>query len=355
MAGEALEQNLTGIDARPRSAFFFESVEAAFNEAVARGSPEINRYFCIAGRTIRLSFAGKTLEPILARAFAHIECDRVDSPDLTLLCWDDASTGVSTIEPPSFPGQIGLDFVDEPVRIAWEPVRRSLSMFDSTQSRGLLRFSDADSAAMWDSAAPCYRILHWWAAGLGMQLVHAAAVGVAEGGVMLFGRGGSGKSTTALACLGSLGYIADDYCVISFDDTPRVHSLYSTGKVSSRSLPLLPTLANAFVESPQRIDGKRVLFCADDFPSSLLLSCPLRAVVAPRIGATRTGLSRIHAAQALRMVAPSTMMQLPGDRASTLARLAAIVRALPCYELAVGADPYAAVPLLEALSRGEIA
>jgi hypothetical protein len=116
---------------------------------------------------------------------------------------------------------------------------------------------------------------------------------------------------------------------------------------------MLPSLAEAFAVSPERIDGKRVLFLAQHFPSSLLGSSPLRAIVEPRHGAERHALTRIPSPQALRMVAPSTMMQLPGDRESTLARLAALVRELPCFELAVGRDPHAAVPLLDALARGK--
>ena len=360
MAGEVTGQSLTGtgtIPVRPApSAAYFDAVEAAYNEALTPGIPEIQRDFSIAGRTIRLSFAGETLQPILAPAFEHLECDRVQSPDFTLVCWDDASTGVVTPEPPGPPERIGLDFVDESVRIAWEPARRSLSLFDPARRLGLMRFADADSASVWEHAAPARRMLHWWAAGHDMQLVHAAAVGLTDGGVLLVGRGGSGKSTTALACFGSsLKYLADDYCVVSFDDTPRVFSLYSTGKADMTSVSLLPPLADAFAASPKRIDGKRVIFCDQHFSSSLLSSCPLRAIVIPKLGAGRPQLTRISAAQALRGVAPSTMMQLPGDRASTLARLAAIVKALPCYEMALGADPYAAVPLLESLSRGEAA
>jgi hypothetical protein len=359
MAGEGARQLLNTVDsviASPAgSNLFFEAVEAAYNEAVQH-RPAVDRYYRLAGSTVRLSFAGNALESILTPALAHIECDPVEAPDLTILCWDDASAGVSTPEPPTTPGHAGTDFVDGSVRIAWEPARRSLLLYDSTRARGLMRFADADSAAVWEPAAPCLRMLHWWAAGLGMQVVHAAAVGFSTGGVLLVGRGGSGKSTTALACIGSpLGYAADDYCLISFDDAPRVHSVYSTGKADIASVRLLPSLSKAFAASEERIDGKRVVFGAASFASALIHSFPLRAVVVPKVGAAGPALTRIGAAHALRMVAPSTMMQLPGDRASSLARLARIVGSVPCYELSIGPDPYSAIPALESLSRGEIA
>ena len=81
-------------------------------------------------------------------------------------------------------------------------------------------------------------------------MVHAAAVGDESGGVLLVGRGGSGKSTTALSCLGTqVGYLADDYCLVEMVEGPRVHSLYTSGKANRGSIARLPRLRAAFAAS----------------------------------------------------------------------------------------------------------
>ena len=60
----------------------------------------------------------------------------------------------------------------------------------------------------------------------GYQLVHAAAVGSEAGAVLISGKGGLGKSTTALSCLGKgLTYVGDSHVVVQLDPFPRVHSL----------------------------------------------------------------------------------------------------------------------------------
>jgi hypothetical protein len=323
-------------------------------ERARRGAAE-HPEFCvrIAGRTICLRFAGAALEPLLAPAFSHLPRDPVGSADLTILCWDDASTGVSTKEPPEASGRGGVHFLDGPVRIAWEPERRALAGYDPSRRLALLRFADAREVVVSERSGPARRILHWWASSQGLQMAHAAAVGTAEGGVLLVGRGGSGKSTTAIACLGSqLRHAADDYCLLSLDGGLRVHALYASAKTDWRSLARLPHLRAAFDASPLRGEEESVVFLPHDFPGAMIESFPLRAVIVPRIGGALCRMAPISPAAALRAVAPSTMMQLPGDRNGTLERLADVVRAVPCFELSLSPEPQAAVPLLERLARG---
>src|SRR4029077_4802081 len=80
-------------------------------------------------------------------------------------------------------------------------------------------------------AEPIRAILSWFMREHNRQLIHAAAVGNSDGGVLLIGRSGAGKSNTALCCLASdLQYAADDFCAVSVGSEPHVYSLYCTGK-----------------------------------------------------------------------------------------------------------------------------
>ena len=340
--------------AATESQFFADTLET-FRRAEEAASSCPARFFRIAGRVVCMRFVGPDLVPVLAPAFAHLACESSAVPDLTICCWDDASAGVRTTEPPSPIDRVGVDFVDGSVRVAWEPARRGLAAFDHSKGLALLRFSEVAAVPVWERAAPARQILHWWAAGLGMQLVHAAAVGTPRGGVLLVGRGGSGKSTTALACVGSsLRYAADDYCLLSFDGLPRVHGVYATGKADAASVTRLPRLRSVFKRAILHVEGKSVIFVARDFPQSMLESFPVRAVVVPRITAAEECRIRpIGPATALRAVAPSTMFQLPGDRGGTFARLSSLVRMVPCYELELSSDPAAAQPLLARLIEGK--
>lgn len=68
----------------------------------------------------------------------------------------------------------------------------------------------------------------------GCQLLHAAAIGTEEGAVLITGKGGIGKSTTALSCLQSGPYyFADNYLIVRLEPEPLVYSLYCTAKLNA--------------------------------------------------------------------------------------------------------------------------
>jgi hypothetical protein len=331
----------------------FAIAEQAFEAANVR--PELEACYQVAGRVLALRFAGTALAMKLLPAFAHLEAIEGTTPaDLTICCWDDASSGVSTPEPIREAGRRGLEYVDGPVRIAWEIEERTLQAYDLRRRLALFRAPDVAKLAAWEQGAPFRRILHWWSAGLGLQLLHGAAVGTEVGGVLLIGRGGSGKSTVALACVGSsLGYAADDYCVLEFGVCPCVHSIYSSGKADAGSIAMLPHLAEAFHSSPIDQHNKSIIFIAQRMRRAVLHSFPLRAIVATKIvSGSACNAEALTPGEALRALAPSTLFQLPGDRTQSFARMCGLIRNIPCWRLDVGSDPSAAQPLLEAIIAG---
>jgi hypothetical protein len=323
----------TAIDSRPwsKAAIAFDYAQSVFERAASTTPLSVS--FQVAGRVVRLKFASAALQAAFTPAFAHLEPAGDGPADLTVLCWDDASSG---------------EILAEPVRIAWEPEQRHLSAFSIPKRLALLRAPDAETLPSWERAAPLRRILHWWASDQGLQLVHAAALGDRDGGVLLVGPGGSGKSTTALACIGSsIGYAGDDYCLVSMEGSPRVHALYGSGKADPASVARLPNLRSDFAASTLQGEGKSVIFVAKE---AIVGSFPLRAIVAPMVAADTNGrLDPLSKAEALRAVAPTTLFQMPGDRRESLSRLTTLVRQLPCWRLSVGRDPAAAQSLLKSL------
>jgi hypothetical protein len=324
----------------------FDYAQSVFERTASTTALSVS--FQLAGRIVRLKFANEPLRFALTPAFAHLDPAGDQSADLTVFCWDDASSGEILREPEGGAGRSGVEFVDGPVRIAWEPEQRHFSAFSIAKRLALFRVADAATLPSWERAAPLRRILHWWASDQGLQLVHAAALGDRDGGVLLVGPGGSGKSTTALACIGSsIGYAGDDYCLISMEGSPRAHALYGSGKADAASVARLPNLKEAFAASTLQGEGKSVIFVDQ---AAIVGSFALRAIVAPQVAADTDGrLDQLSKAEALRAVAPTTLFQMPGDRRESLSRLTALIRDLPCWRLTVGRNPEAAQVLLKSL------
>ena len=121
----------------------------------------------------------------------------------------------------------------------------------------------------WEPSAPFRNLFHWALGDSGLAFAHAAAVGTAAGGILLAGRGGAGKSTTAMACVhAGWRYVADDYCVLDVSGHPSTHTLYGSAKISPWALARLPELAHG--EMRQRDDGKMVLNLAVSRPAQLV-------------------------------------------------------------------------------------
>jgi hypothetical protein len=316
----------------------------------------VERRYTVAGLELALRFAGQELCSRLAPSFEHLESENPGKPRLTVNLWDSAAS--QTKGPPLLGELVENDESGPVYYYEHEGVRaldrwRTLSVLDASAEEAWFWTPSPAAMASWDWAAPLRAILHWWLGAHGIMQVHGGAIGTPEGGVLVVGRGGSGKSTTALASLAAgLRYAGDDFVAIGTGSTPAVHSLYCSGKLDPRHLERFPHLA---AENPVRGEGeKAIVYVSKVFPCSLIAGFPLRAVVMPKVVAREpvTRLVPASAAEGLRALAPSTIFQLYPPHANALAEMAELVRAVPSYTLELGSEihriPEAILDLLEA-------
>jgi hypothetical protein len=316
---------------------YVEGLERAFEEAVRRAGA-IDKVYRIAGRLLRVRFAGETLVPLLSPALGHASVSAAEEPALTACVWDPQAIGVRLPEPPwGSEGQLPGGRVVRNwngVELAFLP-DGELNVFD--RNRRLAFHSPGVAREL--SSIPLLTIIHWWMSEHNLYCVHAGAVGFESGGVLLVGRGGAGKSTATLSCLQSrLGYVADDFCLMSAESAPQAYSLYSSAKLEPDQIPKLPFLLRPDGRLKYSF-GKAIVFLACDFPEKLLPGFPVRAVLVPKItGRTDTAATRVSPAEAIKALAPSTLFILSGSGQPGLAAMAKLVRSVPCYRLEVGTD-----------------
>ncbi|MBN9420403.1 hypothetical protein ABS71_11275 [bacterium SCN 62-11] len=346
---------------REERAEFFGSLQRVFEQAHAGGGSRWDgqlgeHRFCLRG-------AGETLLPRLTPALSHLQVPSGEA-QLTVCLWDSESTGVSLpllaqafFEAVSANCWSWLDprfelrgFNDERFRCVYRlGPTNILSFLDRETSTALYWMQKASDLPYWEIGSPLQTILNWWSAENGLQYVHAAGVGSAAGGLLLTGPGGSGKSTTALACLeAGMGYLGDDYCLVS---DREVFSLYSTAKlVGEEDLQRFPGL-RGWVENEERAEGEKILLnLARHRPQSLLGRAPLKAVVIPRVhGPGPSRLRQVRGAEALLALAPTTLFQLAGSQQLGMSRMKQLLGNHPCYVLELGPEIRAVPALLQEL------
>lgn len=324
---------------------FLRMVQHAFELAEQATNGAIVRHYTIGGYSVQLRFAGPALVPFLTAALEHLTSTAKDASLLTICVWDSAST--HTAMPPcpwrlndqNSRGEID-GYNTEEIRTAYRPGAETLSMLDLRRNIALYWTPDARTLPYYECGAPLLALLYWWMESRSRQLVHAGAVGTAKGGVLLVGKGGSGKSSTALSCLeAGLLYAGDDYCLIVVDPEPYAHSLYNSGKVGADDVPLFPLLASA-LSNAERLDSEKGLyFLHRCFPEQVSRGFPLRAIFLPRVtNSQETRLQKVSPSLSLRALAPSTIFQLPGAGQQAFSTLSRLVQRLPSYVLEVGSD-----------------
>lgn len=311
----------------------------------------------VAGLRVRVELAGRRLAAAVLPALeVHRSAD--GPPQVRIRAFDAAETGATA---PMAPGGLARRIAGwstdprpfpEP-RWTWNDEAGLLLLTDPEGVGQLAAVTDAATLPPWELAAPLRQLFAWGMAPAGRAFVHGGAVGGPDGVALLVGAGGSGKSSTAISCfLAGMGYLGDDYVVVTEVEGQMVaHALYGSAKVHPDQLSLADpsgSLLPHILRPAGEDDDKAVLLPGRSVPERMLSAAPVRAVVAPTAAPPR-GLAPISAAEALRHLAPSSLFQLAGAGHDDLRLLADLVRAVPCHRLGLHPDRAANPPVIASL------
>ncbi len=317
---------------------------------------------------IRIRTAGDALAGPLLRAVQHLRLDPPPPATATIDAWDSASTGRplpllvehllrlldrTWLDDRDVRGELRA-FADGPVRAAYYGPHL-LSVYDVERRAGIYWLPDAAVLPWYEPGAPFRVLLDWIVAGPTRQLLHAGAIAGPRGAVVLGGAGGSGKSTTALACLGhpDLRYVSDDYVVVDVAPDsgadPTVAGVYATAKLKSladldRFEHLRGSVVNGEHAARDADAGpdaeKPMLFVSEVAPECLATEMPVRALVFPRfVALDEPTIARLSSDVAFKLLAPSTVQQVPATGATALRCIRSLARRVPAFGLGLPNDP----------------
>lgn len=333
---------------------YCRDVELAFAAAARSAGGARTRLVALAGRRIALCLAGEALEGRLLPALAHLPAASGE-PDLTVLLWDGAGTGVplplpgwelaGSVVRGQVPGLTG-----QTVLTALEPSYGGFSLYDRGRRLGVFHAPDGALVPGFEASFPLRTIFSWFFGDAGLRVVHAGAVGTGDGAVLLVGKGGSGKSSTSLQCLcAGMRFAGDDYVLADPALPPRVHALYSSAKLFPEDAVHFPGLAAARRLRAEESPEKDLYFLHEALGGRIAASMPVRAILLPRVGGDGPPrFAPVSGAAALAAMAPSTLFQLPGTGAEAFGAMADLARRVPAFRLDLGASREA-VP--EAVAR----
>ena len=236
-----------------------------------------------------------------------------------------------------------IDLHTDTTSAIFDPGTSVLSVIDRERNRSWFVKTDDRPFPFWEIGSPFRFLLHDHFAHHGMQFVHGAAVGDAAGALLVVGMGGSGKSSTAMACAAAgMSYLGDDYCIVDCE-SHEVHCLYRSGKlVGEKDLARLPAFAGRSINADsfeRGGSGKGVYLVDSVVEGSIAASRPVAGIAVPHI-VRETG-SRVGpacAGDALEALMPSSIGQLPGAGAEDARRLERLVAECRTIRIDVGSD-----------------
>jgi hypothetical protein len=354
-----------------------EPLAESFDAAAEAAAAIEEKDFALAGAMVRLRSPHQEMLRRLTRAFAHLELtDPAPIPDLVVNLWDSASGA----PPPPLPDtggekapgaffyfsnellragfQLGTSGDARVLEVYREAPTPALSVLEQDATKAWYWVADAGRIPYWEEATPLVYLLDWWLRERDMYMLHAGAIGTPAGGVVLVGKSGSGKSTTALSSLDSdLLFAGDDYVGVSLGAQPEVHSFYSSGKLMQNHVERLPFLLDVLANRERLEVEKAVVYANERWPERVSPGFPLRAVLAPRVrpGLVEARVSEASAAEAFRALAPSTVFQMHTRGQDSLVRARRLLETVPSYVLELGSDigsiPRVVGDLVEALGE----
>lgn len=265
----------------------------------------------IGGARVCLQFVGNTLQPIVLPALEHRRCVAAGQPDLTIELVDGKAAGEALALPGDATGEAVWQFEDETFALLAQPASGALHLLDRPRARALCWVNDATRLPWYEAGFPLRLIFHLWTRKRKQTLVHAGALGNERGALLIVGRGGSGKTTAALAGhAAGLDYLGDDYALISAEGGPRVWSLYCSAKLTPDGLRRFPELAGQGAPASSQERDKALVFLRGTNRGAY----PLRAVLWPRLAhQPETRLVAAPPARLLLALAPQHAAANPGS------------------------------------------
>lgn len=362
----AATRQATPAATRERCAAYDRALAACEQALTARPELVFESSFMFGGQQVRMRVVGRELSEHLTRPFAHLRTPPDDSAPaaLTIDVWDERQAHVpypsgGDTDPTEtvWPAGNGMLAVSAATRYVRYDCTAWVTWIDRAARRIIGWRANADRISMHERTRPLPFLLPIWYADSGVDVIHAGLVARNEKGVLFCGSNGSGKSTSSLASMcGGLDFLSDDHVGLEerADGSFVGHSVFGSTRVEPDHLTNFPQLIPYAIPSPEWYETKSLILVAEAMPLRVKPSVPIRAIALPMIvDAPRGRILPASRAEALRALAPSTLMQMPfGATPNRFTKLSRLAMSVPAFRLELGRDIGGIAPRVRELLDG---
>lgn len=333
--------------------FITENIESAQDAWQLLGGTE--QFYRFGPISICVRHIGNTLINTVTPAIRHALAGNLYTTDGMIYALD---AGALDMEKPPAIWPFATDTHQGHQRIHWDQVsglalnsdetRGIWQLFNLNTCKGLYWVRNEQGLPSWEAGSPLRIFLHWIALQKGFQLLHAAGLEWKGCGILLTGRGGSGKSTTtAAAVYAGWKTVGDDFVLFKDSEKPVACCIYDTIKLTQHSLDKIPDLSGRISELPSTSDDKARLHLTDNFSQQLAREISINAIFVLHIkNRKETTIVPVSKAVMMNALAPTTMFMLKTGMKESFDKMTALIRQLPCYVIQMSPEPQEVVDKL---------
>lgn len=326
----------------------FGKMVAAFEE-VLMGFPDLLSitYYRFAGFNVRIRCVGRKLSTMHERVFKHLMQEEVNISeknfDLTVDLWDQRETKlpcpVDLISEESKKLRTVTASLDSRI-VADQDMDTSLFL-DRKNKRIIASFLSAGKMNNYDLSKPFNRLLALWFRDMNVEVIHSSMISKNRKGVLFFGEGGSGKTTSALSCLNDgFNYLGDDHIGLTeIGDTFVGHSLFASALIYKNHFKQFPQLQKFELQENMQNDEKSIIYFSNRYLNKIGNYAEIAVLLLPKVvDSKHTDFRKAGKVETLLAVAPSSLRLQISPNKKGFETIYQLVDRTPSYRIYIGKD-----------------
>jgi hypothetical protein len=307
------------------------------------------KYLTLGNITVKIeNYVPELIEPIETQ-LAYCISDKADAYDKVFYIWkDDVKSYVADFAQNAAILSLFLKNSEKP-SIEINLKENTIWAFNPKTQTHYLNFKDYSLDMIRKMGHLFVRNLYEFSKTDHQNLLHSAAVGIDNTGVLLSARGGGGKSTLAIsALLDGFQYVSDDYSIISRTaEGVCAYPIYSTINLYPLMQEKMPRLQAEIMYPSWWQPGKNTM-SIHAHHGSFVKKLPIKAVVFPKIADIKSpSIEPVDKGKAIVQMIHSTLLQLENvNNPDYVKKLISLVSDLDFYQINLSPDLEANVKLL---------
>ncbi len=309
--------------------------ERFFQACWSLPAEEVIRYYTFGTSVFRVQYATEGLASYFHRAIAHLETSAQD-PDLSIKVTEGKTLSRPFWNWDSLDSKGNIPH-DSHYVLNFQHWHGLFQIFDPETQKAFIHIDSLEELPQWYRSFSFRSVVDWYFQYTDFQPVHSACVSRENRGVLIVGQGGSGKSTTALACLqANFDYLGDDF-ILADSASATAFSLYNVAKIDENSQHFFQGFGD--YRNLPGDDEKVQLYLTEQLPEQMAKQTSIKAILVPKVvNSASTEFHALSHQDVLQALAPSTLELLNSNGSRAFQKMARMCRNIPGYAMHLSRD-----------------